>query len=809
MAALSKAANYYFSNSLGDDSRSSLAAQNRATPWKSLNKLNSFFSQLQPGDSVLFKRGENFNGFIVISTSGTKAKPIVVAAYGKGSKPVINGLTKLSNWVATGNGIFECYNAALGASVGTVLIDGVAKAMGRYPNDNTKNKGYLTIDAYTGNTSITDNLLSSTPNWTGAEVVMRKSRWKIDRSLITAHIGNTIQYKSGAPDDAKLGYGYFIQNSINTLNQFGEWYYDPASKKMHIYFGKKLPGAHTIAVSIVDNIITAHNASYVVLKELALKGAGEDGINISGGNRIAVLNCDILYSGKIGIEIKDNTDCRIDQCLIRGSDDGGINVSANHAMITHNKVKNTGLFPGMGVFSGSGFTAITCNSEKGLIENNEITNTGYIGILFKKDSCSIKNNVVDSFCMTTDDGGGIYTYNGENITNYNRIIDGNIINHGIGAPEGTNSINSSADGIYLDDDICGVEVKNNTVANCNKGLFLHNTRDIVVTNNTFFNNNIQAYAKHDDTGGAIRNVLFENNILFSKFQGQPIWSFVSKTDDIKNFGEFENNYYQRPVDDSVIISTTYSVLGQSVTAHLDLKGWANRYGNDQQTKQSPAQIPPYSIKSFIDVNKFGNGTFTNNMSGVWANNCTLAWKNTGLLDQGYLQVVPSKYGASVTMGVGELMPTKTYILKFSIIGNADYKSIAAFLRYGGSPYAAITPVQYRTFTTARTEHEMILTPSVYQKEGTLVFTCDGLDTYALDNIQLYEADVNLTNPDKYIRFEYNSSGTRKVILLDEPYVDSKGNLFNNKLVLQPYTSAILIKKSPLYLENITPIAFAK
>jgi hypothetical protein len=197
------------------------------------------------------------------------------------------------------------------------------------------------------------------------------------------------------------------------------------------------------------------------------------------------------------------------------------------------------------------------------------------------------------------------------------------------------------------------------------------------------------------------------------------------------------------------------------------------------------------------------------MNGIWANDCTVGWKNTGLLDHGYLQIVPSKYGSSVTMGVGELMPTKTYLLKFSIIGNSDYKSIGAFLRYGGSPYAAITPVQYRTFTTARTEHEMILTPSVYQKEGTLVFTCDGLDTYALDNIQLYEANVNLTNPDDYIRFEYNSLGTRKVILLDEPYVDSKGNVFNSKLVLQPYTSAILIKKSPLYLENITPIAFAK
>src|ERR1700678_587514 len=55
-------ANYYFSTKNGDDNRTPAQAQNSATPWKTLNRLNSFASSLLPGDSVLFHRGEAFYG---------------------------------------------------------------------------------------------------------------------------------------------------------------------------------------------------------------------------------------------------------------------------------------------------------------------------------------------------------------------------------------------------------------------------------------------------------------------------------------------------------------------------------------------------------------------------------------------------------------------------------------------------------------------------------------------------------------------------------------------------------------------------
>src|SRR5688500_11841989 len=88
-ASTTKATNYYFSAVSGDDSRTSTQAKNPSTPWKTLSKLNSFFPSLQPGDSVLLKRGETFYGSITVTKSGTISLPIIISDYGTGNKPII------------------------------------------------------------------------------------------------------------------------------------------------------------------------------------------------------------------------------------------------------------------------------------------------------------------------------------------------------------------------------------------------------------------------------------------------------------------------------------------------------------------------------------------------------------------------------------------------------------------------------------------------------------------------------------------------------------------------------------------------
>ena len=77
---------YYISSSSGNDSNS---GKSSSSPWKNLSKVNS--TKFYPGDNILFKRGDTWNGQWDIKYSGSSSSPVYVGAYGSGSIPILNG----------------------------------------------------------------------------------------------------------------------------------------------------------------------------------------------------------------------------------------------------------------------------------------------------------------------------------------------------------------------------------------------------------------------------------------------------------------------------------------------------------------------------------------------------------------------------------------------------------------------------------------------------------------------------------------------------------------------------------------------
>ncbi len=796
---------YYFSSTSGDDSRTATQAQNPSTPWKSIAKLNSFFASLQPGDNIFFKRGETFYGTISITKSGTSASPIVIGAYGSGNKPIITSLVTLSGWTANPNypGVYESSaNTAFGTSVSILLLNNVQKATGRYPNATAANGGYLTLDSHSGLNSITDNELPSSPNWNGAEVVIRTNHWTIDRSLITSHSGHTIDYKNSTFIAARDGYGYFIQNDIKTLDVLGEWYFNPATKKISVFFGSAGPGGYTTQAATNDNVISSSKASYVVLDNLQIKGSNLETININNGSNMVVQNCDVSFAGTDGV-VASGTNFKIENCTITNSNNDGIDVSTgNNSIVRNNTVTNSYTMAGMGL-SGNGQGSGIRNCAGGLIEYNRVINTGYIGIQVGGDNAKIKNNYIDNFGYVKDDGGGIYTSNGLNKTNKGRVISGNIIMNGIGAPLGTDSDKSSMQGIYMDDNTNGVEIIGNTVSNCNLGIQLHNSRNVVVSENTLYNNlSSQLYMKHDNLGDPLTGHTITNNIFFSKYLSQLASSVTSIANDLANIGKLDSNYYARPIDDGTTIYTAYTNSGGAQTSGIyDLNGWKSLYNFDNKSKSSAKQIEPYTVTSTNGANKYVDGSFNTSTTknNVWANSCSLSWANSGMLDGGYLKVVPSATGSSIVVSVGALSTSKKYVLKFSVKG-AGMASIAANLR--AASYQPITQLKYWAIGTARSDNEMLFTPLANESNGSLVFTLDAKQTYYIDNIQLLEAVATPTNPDDSLHFLINPSTSDKTISLSGNYVDVKNNKYSNSIVLKPYTSAVLIRDGGV--SNVSP-----
>ena len=812
------ATTYYFSSSTGDDARTAAQAQSQATPWRTLAKLNAIFSTLNPGDVIMFKRGEVFYGTIKATKSGTATSPITFSAYGTGNRPIISGLTTLSGWVSVGNGIWESQNAALGASVNTVLINNVAQQIGRYPNANTTNKGYLIYESHT-TLSITDNQLTASPNWTGADVVIRKLYWITDRNKITAHSGGTLTFVSGSgyyPYQDK--FGYFIQNDLRTLDQMGEWYYNRSTKKMYVYFGGNSPTNYSVEASTVDNLVTnSYSIGGLTFDNLTFKGSNANAIKLDNNSNITVRSCDILFSGIDAIKCVNSVNFKVENSYVANSNNNGISLEYGNtnAVIRNNKIENTHMITGMGQSGDGHGIGIQIVGSGNLVEYNEVLNTGYSGIFFSGNNAVIKNNFINNFCLTKDDGGGIYTNTEPTETSYTgRKITGNVVINGKGTPEGLEEGIPHAHGLYLDGLTTGLEVSGNTCANnASFGIFLPNPSSTILNNNTLYNNRDQLVFNHKIPNHPVQNNTVTNNIFFSKTPTQMTAALSSIANDIGSFGTFDNNFYARPFDDRVTIYNQYVGSAGTISETYDLETWKAKYNKDASSKRSPVQFPGFIVNSLVGSNKFANGAFTSNINGVggWTglNNLALSYV-TGFLDGGSLQVAfnaaSGTPGSSlITMNVGALTAGKRYLLKFSLKGSNDNLSLGAFLRKNSGDFSPVTASQFRKISSSRTENEILFSVSADQAGADLVFTVDNQNIkFWIDNIQLQEANVTMTNPDDYIRFEYNPTNSSKSIALDKNYIDVKGVNYSGSVTLAPYSSVVLLKNSQTVTDNTPP-----
>ncbi len=809
-----RATNYYFSSSLGDDNRSPQQASNKNTPWNSLNKLNSFFPNLVPGDSVLFLRGDVFTGTITVQKSGSALAPIAFGAYGSGSAlPIISGLQTLSNWTNYAPNIWvsNCPNCA--STVNTVLVNDVPKARGRFPNATASNKGYLNFESHYSNYKITDNEMPAGTNWTGAELVLRPNRWVLDRNSITAHNNSSLTFTPTSLYTPIDGFGYFIQNSLSTLDINGEWYYSHSSsageKKIYFYFDNPNPAVYKAQVSVVDYLVNITNKSYISFTNLHFLGANTDAFYIYIGHGIKISHCKISHTGEDAIDAINLTKSTIENNAIKGSFDNSIFLEreCRDVLIKNNSILNTGMLAGMGSGETDSYQGIIVRGSQITIQNNSIDSTGYNGINFIGDSISVVNNFVNVFNLLKDDGGGIYTWTGATAPRsfVNRKITGNIVIKGIGAPEGTDEpFYSPAHGIYLDDNSGFVEVGKNTVLQCSEmGVFVHNSHDINIHDNTLCDNNTQLRMTHDNIcpNCPIVNTTVKNNILIARRKNQMVNAYKTVKNDINNFGTFNNNYYCRPFDDHFIQKLDYVNAGVDCSEIKTLEMWQSSSFQDAQTKRSPFPLPAYSVNNSVGSNKFSNGSFNSNINGLYDyspnNNTAVQWVNDKL-DAGCLKFTfTSSTGllntSKIVIGIGAVEAGKSYRLKFSLLGAKASKALALFLRQSLSPYSKLTENEYCVINNFRTENEFVFTPDATESNASIIFEIDEPSGgFWLDNVNLTEVNTTFSNPEEYIRVEYNASGTPKTIYLNKSYSDVSNNVYTGQVTLSPYSSLVLL-----------------
>ncbi|MEN9571665.1 MAG: hypothetical protein RL172_2896 [Bacteroidota bacterium] len=813
-AAFSK--NYYVS-AAGNNANDGLTT---ATAWQTIAKVNSSLAAMVAGDSVLFRSGDVFYGALVVNKSGSSGKPIVFSSYGTGNKPVISGFTTVSAWSLVSTGIYQATVSGAKSTLNLVTINNIPQALGRYPNAGDANGGYLSYEAFSGSTSITDLQLTASPSWTGAEAVIRKKLWILNRCRITGHSTSTLTCPDATNSDGTANWGYFFQDHARTLDQFGEWFLNKSTKQLQVYFGAASPAAYQVKASTIDTLVTINAKTFVTLRNLAFEGANYAAIYAVNSSYLNIINCDIRYSGQNGIYTQAVSNFTIDgsttnHCLSNAI--MLIGTTTTNITVKNCTVKNTGILAGMGLSGNNSHKAI--DAEVGstlLIEGNRVDTTGYAGIEFQGSNVTVRNNVVDYYNFVKDDAGGIYTWASGTDANpgpsyTNRVITKNVVMNGIGAPYGKVPYRLYSSGIYLDGRTMNVDVTDNTVFNVsNRGIHCNNPVNVTVKGNTSYNT-FSAMSIARWSWGSIKNLTIKNNIFYPVADSQRHVFYVNSglnepttttlESAIKSMGTIDSNYYSN-YNQAGFNYEVYPYTGEKATqvSPQSLEGWSDFSGFDVNASKPVMSPYSYTINSLVGASKFTNNAFTSNITGltVFGTGVTATWDNTGKISGGSLRMnfsapVGNRYGL-LHGSIGATSAAKKYILRVTTVGTTQQGIIRAYIRKTASPYSNLTPIQTKSFTTARSLHEFLFDAPITDAGGSIVIEIEmNSGTTYLDNVEFYEANVTTYKKEDQLRFEYNDTKTAKNVTLSSNYVAVDGKVYSGTITLQPYTSLILVK----------------
>jgi len=771
------AATYYVSSVSGNDSYTAAQAQNQATPWKTMGKVNSFFPSLNPGDTIKLQAGSIFTQPLNITRSGTASQQIVVTTYGTGAPPFIVGFTTLSGWTGGGGNIWQATCSGCGMSANMVSIGDSSQPMGRWPNSwSNSDGGYSQIQAFNGTVSITDaNIGASGRNWTGSKIVIRKNRWIIENDTIVSQSGNTISYKTATTFAPANKFGYFIQSNAYTLDKQGEWYYNPANKVVQVYSVGNPTTTMQVKIAAIDTLLQFNSAQYVVVNGIAFQGANKTAVSIFRSNYITLSNCSINFSGIDAVDITTSNYITVNNVIIDHTNNNGFMIYGNNCLIENCIVQRTAAIPGTCLPANSGIGVYLVGNNN-TVTYNTIDTTGYTGISFQGNSNTISNNYVNYFCFVKDDGGGIYTWNGgtdSTTTHVTGWITNNIVVNGITAPVGTDSSQAPiAIGIYLDENTTQCVVSGNTVAHCTAALFYQDARNCTLQNNTLFDCIGQLVMRHAQSNCTFYGNDVSGNYCVSRLDTQYIVevSSIGPISKLPTYENAHNNHFAQ------LSSGSYMYL-MAMTDYYG-KGtfgaWQSTYHMDvTQTNYLPINFLPYTINSYIGSNKYTKGNiitpFLDAVAGV--------------------RVITSS-------GVGAITAGAYYVLNYTMTATDNAHTMLNFIEEGVVPYPQLTPVTATATASPSNTNTIIWQANASYASGLLVFQSPAnIPSMTISNISLYQANVTANDPSSNYIFQYNVSKSAKKFSFSGTYQDAAGVSYTGSVTIPAYGSVILIKKS--------------
>ncbi len=408
MSGRLQAQTYYVDAVTGNDNFSGTSPSNA---WKTLKKVSS--RTFQPGDQVLFKRGQVWYGGLTISGSGVENKPIVIGDFGDENEPMpifdgTYGPPFRFNWALVRNNIYKTvqgpglndpnilfYNGEAKPSITTLRFNSVPPAL-------RPGAVLLQLDGLYRNFWVTSR---------GGSLVSGITFFKIepDKQIYVRQVENGRErqwpFTLGKPETVK---------DLSSLTEPGHWYWNPVDKAVYLYSDVP-PAQIDIKIGLQNYGIRVSGSSFVTVKDIAVRGFNETGVMIYNCRNVTLENISVSGIGsgghKSGILLFNSSNCSLL--------DSTVERVLGNAIV---------------VYSFGHPSSAWSRSWNNLIARNHVHDIGSAGISlatdFPKQAQLIQNNVVEENTIErvnlyTYDAAGIYTLNtgAGNIFRANTIRD--------------------------------------------------------------------------------------------------------------------------------------------------------------------------------------------------------------------------------------------------------------------------------------------------------------------------------------------------------------------------------------------------
>jgi hypothetical protein len=267
------------------------------------------------------------------------------------------------------------------------------------------------------------------------------------------------------------------------------------------------------------------------------------------------------------------------------------------------------------------------------------------------------------------------------------------------------------------------------------------------------------------------------------------------------FGVCDSNYYLQPFAlDTMVAQMVDSGYTKTRRLVYGVNQWKKSFEPNSVFRfaEYPATYSAYQSNLFAS-----NSTFNSSASGWYfdSENATSpgAWASAGGLDGGcvLLDLTRANVSSSVLSSVrlyrsiGTVSEGDVYMLNFSAISNSNTAKLSInFTNTTGS-----SPKTYQT-STVRKEYSIPVTfnDNAAGSGQYLYFTLHDKGAKVwLDNITLQKVTVNQSSAASVVRFEVNETEVVKPVNLGSQYYkDVYGNIYTGVILLEPYTSKILL-----------------